>query len=114
MANEHCNCPGGGTPAGRAVISPAGCCPRCGVQGSRRAAALRDALAAQNWRPAIEDARQAGWVIGYLAGMAEGRRQVIEALSGGDWLAHVTAASAARYRARLAAAPGPARPAAAA
>jgi hypothetical protein len=107
MANEHCNCPGGGTAGGRAVISPTGCCPRCGAQGSRRASALRDALAAQNWQPAIEDARQAGWLIGYLAGMAEGRRQAIEALSGGDWLGHVTATASTRHAARLAVMPAP-------
>jgi hypothetical protein len=76
---EHCDCPGGG-PGGRAVISPTGCCPRCGVQGSRRAAAIRDALASQNWGSAIEDARHAGWVTGYLVGLAEGRGQAIAAL----------------------------------
>jgi hypothetical protein len=81
MPHEHCDCPGWRC-HGRAVISPTGCCPRCGAQGSRRAAALRDALAARNWQPAIEDARQAGWTTGYLAGLAEGRRQATAALTG--------------------------------
>lgn len=79
--SEHCDCPGGLATGGRAVISPTGCCPRCGVQGSRRAAAIRDALASQNWQPAIEDARHAGWATGYLTGLAEGRRQAIDALA---------------------------------
>ena len=74
MTSEHCNCPG------PAVIAPTGCCPRCEAQGSRRAVAIRDALASQNWRPAIDQARQAGWAAGYRAGLAEGRRQAITTL----------------------------------
>jgi hypothetical protein len=74
---EHCNCPG---PGGRAAIAPTGCCPRCGVQGSQRAAAIRDALASQNWRPALDQARAAGHAAGYRAGLAEGRRQALAAL----------------------------------
>lgn len=71
---EHCHCPALG---GRAVIGPTGYCPRCGAQGSRRADAVRDALAAQNWRPALDQAHDTGYTAGYAAGLAEGRRQAV-------------------------------------
>jgi hypothetical protein len=76
MTNEHCRC----APFGRAAISPTGCCPRCGVQGSKREQAIRDALASLNLRPALDQARDDGWAAGYRAGLLDGRREVIDAL----------------------------------
>jgi predicted amidophosphoribosyltransferase len=75
VSSEHCQCPGPHN-----TIAPQGYCPRCGTPGSRHAQAIRQALAARNPRPALAAARYAGWQAGYGAGLAEGRRQTLDAL----------------------------------
>jgi hypothetical protein len=78
MANEHCKCPSAN---GAAVISPTGCCDRCGVHGSKREEAIRSALASGRHQLAAEIGRYEGRRDGVETGIEIGRRQVFEALA---------------------------------
>lgn len=73
---EWCAC----RPPGK--IAPEGMCPRCDHEGSRHQAALREALAAGNWKPAADEAARLAMAEGFRLGLREGRRQAIQSLLG--------------------------------
>jgi hypothetical protein len=77
MANEECRCP---APGGRAVISPTGCCERCGVQGSKREMAIQNALASGRTRLAAEIGKYEGRREGVALGLVLGRKEATGAL----------------------------------
>ena len=71
MSGERCGCPGDW-----AVVSPTGCCDRCGYEGTKRAEAIKSALASGRHQLATELGRQEGLLAGYRIGHERGKAEL--------------------------------------
>jgi hypothetical protein len=74
----YCKCPAVG---GFATISNRGACDRCGAEGPLHQIAIREALAAGNHQPAIDDAVAKARESWHRQGVIQGRAEVLEVLA---------------------------------